>query len=591
MTNNLKSDYVYDQQLEIRVIYLLFQLEFHPPEIILSNLLEILDLTQKWNIWLLGRNIYHVSYCRAQLIIPLCELTYLAKAMVVDQIPSSNADYSSEWNSAFSISIISNDDDFYSCAPPESVYTYGYLCKYGIVDPTSRFRSLQDIIASSDTESSVKELMIQTLIPLLLSCLPILRDKFETLYSSIVEFLKINQMNNTQANPNNIIKYGSMYKELQTFLEISCDINEITPFIFISPSKEKQQLDQSLNISAIERENELESEHNSSTDNTDEYLNFFVKMPEHIIKKEIPFRSIQQNRISSNQRFISYSNRIHIILSTDDIDTFQQLASDKDFSVDQRIDSSLVCCYEFLMYKPTMIQLSAFYGALKCFRFLLVNQASITMRDLNDESPNSIASFAIAGGNLEIIRLLISGDVNFELGIFLSVSLHRDALFFWFLENQGIENISLTNEGSSLLHYSAESNNLRIADFLIKNKIEIVFTSNYDENNIDTPLNLACAYDCIGILKLICENYDNIPREAIVNAFSKCIASNSAQACSYLIHFMENAIVDGQKIYQLSLDEIKQIKENHMNGFGELKIESEICKMLNEMEVQIQQKP
>ena len=240
------------------------------------------------------------------------------------------------------------------------------------------------------------------------------------------------------------------------------------------------------------------------------------------------------------------------------------------------------------MNKPTLIQLSAFYGSIKCFKFLYLNKASLLLNDFN-EDPNSIASFAISGGNIEIIRILLSEKVDFSSALFTSVSYHRDDLFFWFIENTGIEKFDVNGkkfDGMSLMHFAAESNNLSIAQFLIESDIKIDFSSNLDEDNIQTPFNLACNYDCVGIVKMICNHYiDEIPKVAIIDALSVCIASNAADSFSFLIGFTETPKSDGTFPFKISLNEIKGLKEKHsFDGFNELGQEIQIFKILNDFE-------
>ena len=290
--------------------------------------------------------------------------------------------------------------------------------------------------------------------------------------------------------------------------------------------------------------------------------------------------------------YLSLSHKLHRIISLDDVDSLQQILVHPDFSFDLRVDTSLLCGYELLMKKPTLIQLSAFYGSLKCFKYLYLNKASLSMNDLNEEMPNSIASFAISGGNIEIVRILISEKVDFSSSLFTSVSFHRDDLFFWFIENDGIEKLDVNDklfEGMSLMHFAAESNNLSIAQFLIESDIKIDFLSNYDEDNIETPFNLACNYDCVGIVELICNHFfESIPREAVIKALSVCIASNSADSFAFLINFTDSKSSDGKYPFKLLLSEVRELKEKHgSEGFDELKQDCQIAKILNDFENKI----
>ena len=99
----------------------------------------------------------------------------------------------------------------------------------------------------------------------------------------------------------------------------------------------------------------------------------------------------------------------------DNVDDLQAMAARGVFDVNERID---VCPFErcdFVNHRPTMIQYAAFYGAVKCFKWLLLNGADLFKRDdprWNDGlqlQGHGLAEFAVAGGNTEIIRLVVQG--------------------------------------------------------------------------------------------------------------------------------------------------------------------------------------
>ena len=96
----------------------------------------------------------------------------------------------------------------------------------------------------------------------------------------------------------------------------------------------------------------------------------------------------------------------------DRLDELQEIAARGNFDVNQRID---VCPFErcdFVNHRPTMLQYAAFYGAVMCFKWLLLHGADWTKRDdpqwndAIDFQGRSLAEFAVAGGNTEIIRLV-----------------------------------------------------------------------------------------------------------------------------------------------------------------------------------------
>ena len=74
----------------------------------------------------------------------------------------------------------------------------------------------------------------------------------------------------------------------------------------------------------------------------------------------------------------------------------------------------------------SLIDFCCFFGSLKCFKYLLLNQCKITKATLK---------YSIAGGNQEIIAILQQNGHSFEECLETSVKYHRYELTNWLNEN------------------------------------------------------------------------------------------------------------------------------------------------------------
>ena len=82
----------------------------------------------------------------------------------------------------------------------------------------------------------------------------------------------------------------------------------------------------------------------------------------------------------------------------------------------------------------TPIEYSAYSGSLKCFKYLLMNRASITQ---------DIICCSIAGGNTEIIIALEKNGKQFDYCLKSGVMFHQNEICDWLLSNYKCENVSL----------------------------------------------------------------------------------------------------------------------------------------------------
>ena len=121
-----------------------------------------------------------------------------------------------------------------------------------------------------------------------------------------------------------------------------------------------------------------------------------------------------------NPIYIDRKTEIEKIIQNDDLEKLQKLIQETskfDFSCRIKITSHLI---KELLTKDNdigFLELSAFYGSLKCFKFFLQNITII---------PRNIDIFIAAGGNIEIYNILsVKHIIYIKQSIYLSVFFHH----------------------------------------------------------------------------------------------------------------------------------------------------------------------
>ncbi|EAY01669.1 hypothetical protein TVAG_384080 [Trichomonas vaginalis G3] len=136
--------------------------------------------------------------------------------------------------------------------------------------------------------------------------------------------------------------------------------------------------------------------------------------------------------INSSNCQLPNSHEIEFIESfiEDDLNKLVELTSATNFDYSHKIfqDGKSV----------SLINLSAMYGAIKCFKYLLVHNP-----DLQD-----ICNYAVVGGNTEIIRILKQAGVNFNDTSIVSLYFRRDELFDW-LRSETTEDNNQENQNGN----------------------------------------------------------------------------------------------------------------------------------------------
>lgn len=165
-----------------------------------------------------------------------------------------------------------------------------------------------------------------------------------------------------------------------------------------------------------------------------EYGSFFdIFLKKHVNKFE-DFRTSGWHDLINLVEGNTDENKIINAISHDNLDFIVNLFAEKSTNPNKSlIDQTFEPCL-YLQGGITLIQCAAFFGALNIFKFLYLNKASL---QLKDRRKRGVLDFAIAGGDLEILRIMEHANVKFTPdSIKVAVQFRRKEIFDWILQSK-----------------------------------------------------------------------------------------------------------------------------------------------------------
>ena len=240
--------------------------------------------------------------------------------------------------------------------------------------------------------------------------------------------------------------------------------------------------------------------------------------------------------INSTEFFIKY----------DDLDSFQSQTVQLGFSFYKKAS------YTDTGKKIDLLCLSAYYGSLQCFKFLVMNNClkPYMVKKPNADFPvEKLLGCAIKGGEYEILHILEQNGFKFSYLMKHAVKYHRIDIENWILTNFGFESVSLTIcytvcntlsffyyfqqdpmvdqkshlGGYPLLVLACQRNDIDFVDFLVEHGANLEIS----DNSHITPLMCCSERGYCNIIYYLLEHGANI--EAM-DCFSKTALIRAAYA-------------------------------------------------------------
>ncbi|EAX84886.1 hypothetical protein TVAG_330340 [Trichomonas vaginalis G3] len=148
-------------------------------------------------------------------------------------------------------------------------------------------------------------------------------------------------------------------------------------------------------------------------------------------------------------------------LRTDNLALLQEQIASDEIDIDEVVPSSLFEQSYFLKNEPSLIQYAAYFGSVSCFKYLLMNGADLSYVDYNNQT---LISYAIASGNLELIRLCEQKGLDFKNALSASAYFWRFDVFSWLIDSGKLFVTSVDSNEKTALDMTAMTNSLKIVE-------------------------------------------------------------------------------------------------------------------------------
>lgn len=162
----------------------------------------------------------------------------------------------------------------------------------------------------------------------------------------------------------------------------------------------------------------------------------FPSFFELLLQKAGIFNIVETSQISTPINSYHFSDRLNFIFFENalrttryepvDYDCLNALIEDDiQYFVDLAMKGNINSFKSFGKFGATIIQFAAYFGAVNCFKYFMCNKGNL----------DNIERFALAGGNTEIIRILMQQGKTFDDCLNLTLLFRRDELYEGLLSN------------------------------------------------------------------------------------------------------------------------------------------------------------
>lgn len=159
-----------------------------------------------------------------------------------------------------------------------------------------------------------------------------------------------------------------------------------------------------------------------------------------------------------------FTGELENAILKDDVEKLRQIAkTDDEFDPDQSVEPAGFECNPWLRGRAIpLVSYAALCSAEKCFKFLINSPIDVLEEDGLKWNP---IHFAIAGGNLQIIKLLEERKVPFDGCTIPATLFYQNSILKWLINDKGLGSDDTLN-GESGFHAAAKVNNIEAAQIL-----------------------------------------------------------------------------------------------------------------------------
>lgn len=209
--------------------------------------------------------------------------------------------------------------------------------------------------------------------------------------------------------------------------------------------------------------------------------------PDYFNEHEIEFRNVDLKKHFLLRSEGMNESEMAILIRNDDIENFQKFVSRLNINLNGNVPKSKYEISFFLKATTSIIEYAAFYGSLKIFKFLCMNNVSFS---------DQLREFAVAGGNYDIVHILEMKNVKFDLDCLnKAIQYHHNEIVRYINDTFNIE-------------YTTDSLRESIMSYNIDIFLENYYVVDDDINHANdwgwTPLHFATMHGKLDIVKLLC---------------------------------------------------------------------------------------
>lgn len=237
--------------------------------------------------------------------------------------------------------------------------------------------------------------------------------------------------------------------------------------------------------------------------------------------------------------YLSDDAKLHVALSADDVDFLRVFMDERKIDPSHRLEPSTVSPSECLNNRAPLICAAAFYGALKCFKFLFLSKADLLACDESDD-PLGLTQYATIGGSLEIFRLCNNEVGHSRECLNSAISYWRDDIAHWIIENDEARLDEVIPGETSVFICAASTNNIKFVRFLLEQGVPF-WTPEYAESEDSSPMELACQWDCLSIVIMMCTMAE-VPKELFERGIRSGVESNSIPVVMFMMEKFKSFI-------------------------------------------------
>ncbi|OHS94619.1 hypothetical protein TRFO_10994 [Tritrichomonas foetus] len=187
----------------------------------------------------------------------------------------------------------------------------------------------------------------------------------------------------------------------------------------------------------------------------------------------------------------------------DDLPALMNCAAQPEFSPDGCMQTNLFTPSNMLETHPTIIQYAAYFGSIKCFKYLLSLGADISI----ESYPKcSTINFASAGGNMNIIKILDDKKINFKGASQYAAMYYNYDLLVWAIENKDKCLLAVDQSLGTAFECAATSNFIKGMLYLIEKGADVNVCKTGSN-----PLFYACVFGQIDTIRLLLSHKDINP--------------------------------------------------------------------------------